>query len=337
MNWLYGKYINLIASRLPLFKRKGDNLFNFRCVECNDSEKNKYKARAYFIEEDKTVFYYCHNCGYSSEFFSWLKEYDNSLYKQYLLDKLGNSNVKEETTTKKPKRKINSSLDDLQKIIDFPESHQARIYLENRKLPRDKIEELYFCEKFKEWTNKQILKFTSDQLKKDEARIIIPFYDKNKNFFAYQGRSLLSEKDRSIRYITIMLDEEKPKLYGLDKVNFNYTYYALEGPFDSMFIDNAIASAGGKIINELHKAKCNHENAVVVYDNEPRNKEICNNIHKAIKSNYKVVIWPNYIVKKDINDMILSDISKEKIQNILKENTYKGIEAELKFNQWRRC
>jgi hypothetical protein len=337
MNWLYGKYINLIATRLPLFKKQKENLFRFRCVECGDSEKNKYKARAYFIEEDRTVFYYCHNCGYSSEFFNWLREYDNSLYKQYLLDKLGNSDVREVKTTR-PKKIIHTSLDDLTRIIDLPETHRARSYLENRKLPRNKIEELYFCEKFREWTNTQSPdKFNKDALKKEESRIIIPFYDRNKNFFAYQGRSLLSEKDRTIRYITIMLDEEKPKIYGLDKVDFNYTYYAVEGPFDSMFLDNALASAGGKIINELQKAKCNLDNAVVVYDNEPRNKEVCDNIYKAIRSNFKVAIWPNYIKEKDINLMILNGYEKDKIQQILKENTFRNIEAEIKFNQWKKC
>ena len=337
MDWKYSKYISLISHKLPLFRKIKDNLCRFRCRECGDSEKNKYKARAYFIEKDNAVFYYCHNCGYSSEFFNWLKDFDNSLYKQHLLDKLGNSSVRTDEP-KKQKIVYKSSLDDLIKIIDLPETHKARIYLENRKLPRDKIEELYFCDKFKEWTNKQIPnKFSKEAIKNDESRIIIPFYDKSNNFFAYQGRSLLNEKNRTIRYITIMLDETKPKLYGLDKIDFNYRYVVLEGPFDSMFLDNALASAGGKILNELKKAKCNLDNAVIVYDNEPRNKEVCENIHKAIKAKIKTVIWPEYVKEKDINLMILNGYTKDKIQEIIKENTYKDIEAELKFNQWRKC
>ncbi len=72
---------------------------------------------------------------------------------------------------------------------------------------------------------------------------------------------------------------------------------------------------------------------VYVYDNEPRNREIVNRISKTIDRGYKVVIWPSSIIQKDINDMVLGG---QNIMSVLELNTYSGLKAKIKFNNWKR-
>jgi hypothetical protein len=70
------------------------------------------------------------------------------------------------------------------------------------------------------------------------------------------------------------------------------------------------------------------DDPVWIYDNEPRNREIVNRISKTIDAGDSVVIWPDTIDEKDINDMILSGLD---VQSVIELNTYSGLEAKLKF------
>ena len=74
-------------------------------------------------------------------------------------------------------------------------------------------------------------------------------------------------------------------------------------------------------------------NTILVYDNEPRNREIVNRIGKCIDRGETVVIWPNGIVEKDINDMV---IAGHDVMSMLKLNTYSGLQAKIKFNNWKK-
>ena len=160
---------------------------------------------------------------------------------------------------------------DLQKISDLNISHPARVYLEQRGI-KD-LSYFYYCPKFKAWTNEK--KKVFDNLKQDSERIIIPFKDREGNLFGYQGRSLAPKA--KLRYITIMLDEEQPKIFGLDKVNNNRPIHIVEGPFDSTFLENSVAMAG----SDADVRTLGWSNYIWVFDNEPRNREIVNRISKV--------------------------------------------------------
>ena len=75
------------------------------------------------------------------------------------------------------------------------------------------------------------------------------------------------------------------------------------------------------------------DNVVFVFDNQPRNKSLVDIVDKTIQSDYNVVIWPQTIKEKDINDMVLSSID---VNNIISRNTFKGLEAKMKFVEWKR-
>lgn len=332
MSFIDEKYILLVSSRLEKFSKKKSGLFNFRCNYCGDSGKNKSKARGYLYQIKNDYNYKCHNCGVSRSFTNFLKDIDSILYDQYILERYKNGLSGKKTNTEEPKFDIKKPVFvkknlDLPKIKELDDEHPAKKYLMNRKIPEKYFSNLYFCEKFKEWTNKQKNVFKSIQY--DESRIIIPLV-KDGEIFGYQGRSL--SKSSKVKYITIILDDNKPKLYGWDDVDWNKSVYIVEGPFDSMFLENSIAMVGADMDYMFFKNKPEVE-FVFVYDNEKRNKEMINRVEKTIDMKFPIVIWPKDLKYKDINDMILAGIN---VKKIIKENTFMGLEAKAKLIGWKR-
>ena len=328
MSYLDVKYINLISPRLNLFSRKKADLYNFRCPYCGDSQKRRNKARGYLFKIKNDFVYKCHNCGMGRTLANFLKDQDTHLHDQYVMEKFKEGKSGKGTTVPKPKfnfkePKFVKHDTGLEKISDLNISHPARVYLEQRGI-KD-LEYFYYCPKFKEWTNKQ--KKTFDTLRQDSPRIIIPFKDKQGNLFGYQGRSLAPKA--KIRYITIMLDEEQPKIFGLDRVNTDESIYITEGPFDATFIKNSVAMAG----SDIDIRSFNWSDHIWIFDNEPRNREIVTRISKVIDRGDKVVVWPKNILQKDINDMHLAG---HDVQTLVESNVYQGLQAKLKFNDWKK-
>ena len=323
MDIIDSKYIGLVSSRLQKFKRVKANLYNFRCPICGDSQKHKNKARGYFYQIKTNTNFKCHNCGASLSFNNFLKQIDSTLHKQYTLEKFkeghagGRNFVVEEPKFDFTKPVFKSKLD-LPKASEVP---MAKEYLSKRKLDPNKF---YFAQKFQEWTNKQ--KQTFDNIVKDESRIVIPLYDTNSELIGFQGRSLVPNK---IKYITVMLNENKPKIYGLDQVDEEKPIYIVEGPFDSTLVENSVAMCG----SDIDIRTFGWSDYIWVFDNEPRNREIVNRISKTIDRGDKVIIWPTSIEHKDINDMVLGG---QNIMNVLELNTYSGLKAKIKFNNWKR-
>jgi transcription elongation factor Elf1 len=333
LSWLDVKYINLLSGRLLRFKRKSPVLFNFRCVLCNDSEKSKSKARGYLYQRSGAFWFTCHNCGVSLGFNRFLKQVDTGLYNQYLLESLENKRPPEEINEPQTKKKLdNEALKELRSIRQLSSKHLAKKYVISRQIPEEFYDQLYYCEDFKGWTNQQIPdKF---EISLEEERLVIPFLDSSGKMFGYQGRSFIS--NAKLRYISIMLDESKPKLYGLDRVDLNRKFYCIEGPIDSMFVKNAISSGGGKITSEIIKLDCDLDNAIVIYDNEPRNKEVVGSVRKSVYNNFSTVIWPQNLLYKDINEMILGGLSQDDVLDLLKKRTFKGLEAQLELQKWQK-
>ena len=332
MNFVDQKYIGLVSSRLEKFKQVKTGLYNFRCIYCGDSQKNKNKTRGYIYGYKNDHNYKCHNCGVSKSFTNFLKDIDSSLYDQYVMERYKNGSTGKGSNTPEPKftfekPKFTKKAFDLPSIAELNKEHSARIYLENRKIPQDFLSKLFYCEKFKQWTNEQ--KETFESTKYDEPRIIIPLIN-NGEIFGFQGRSL--SKKPKVKYITIILDENQPKIYGLDRIDWNKTVYVVEGPFDSMFIDNSIAMVGADI-DKMFFVTNFETNFVMVYDNEKRNKEMVARLEKSIEMKFPVVIWPKDLKEKDINDIVLSG---QDVESMLKLNTYQGLEANLKFTNWKK-
>ena len=321
MDHVDSKFISLVSSRLQKFKRVKAGLFNFRCPICGDSQKNKSKTRGYLYEVKANTNFKCHNCGASMSLNNFLKKIDPVIQKQYALEKFkeghtGRNFVVDEPEFKFEAPKFKTKIK-LPKAIENP---RAAGYLMARKLDPSKF---FYAEKFKKFANS--FKPTFDSEKHDEDRIIIPLYYE-KNLIGFQGRSI---DPSPVKYITVMLDDDAPKIYGLDNIRTDAPVYITEGPFDSTLIRNAIAMCGA----DLDISRWGISNPVWIYDNEPRNREITNRIAKTIDAGDSVVIWPNGIDDKDINDMVMSGLD---VQSVIDSNTYSGLEAQLKFTTWKK-
>ena len=322
MDLVDSKYIGLVSSRLQKFKRVKGDLYNFRCPLCGDSKKHKNKARGYVYPLKADMNYKCHNCGASSTFSNFLKQIDPTLHKQYVFEKFQTRNTGKGSIIETPKLDFKKPV--FKKSLDLPKASEvpvAKKYLEKRKLDPTKF---YFASKFKKWVNTQ--KKTFDTTHRDESRIIIPMYDTERNLIGFQGRAL---GPNFVKYITVMLNENAPKIYGLERINPEETVYVVEGPFDSTFVKNSIALCG----SDGDMAHLKGSSIVYVYDNEPRNQEILGRIERCIDRGERVVIWPTGIEQKDINDMFLVGYD---IMDTLKSNTYSGLEAKIKFNNWKK-
>ena len=322
MDIIDSKYIGLVSSRLSKFKRVKANLFNFRCPICGDSQKHKNKARGYIYPLKADMNFKCHNCGASTTFNNFLKTIDPTLHKQYVMEKFKERNVGRGSIIPEPEFNFKKPV--FRKKLDLPNASEVKIareYLEKRKLDPSKF---YFAYKFKEWANTQ--KQTFDTIGRDESRIIIPLHDTEKNLIGFQGRSL---GPNSVKYITVMIKDDAPKIYGLDKIDNEKPIYIIEGPFDATLVQNGVAMCG----SDLDIRSFGWSNYIYVYDNEPRNREIVNRIAKTIDRGDKVVIWPTSVEEKDINDMVLGG---QNIMGVLESNTYSGLQAKVKFNNWKK-
>ncbi len=329
MDFIDVKYINLISSRLSKFKRVKPKLYNFRCPICGDSQKNKNKARGFLYQVKNNTNFKCHNCGISVSFANFLKDLDPQTYKQYTFEKFKEGNTGKNFVTESPEdmfSKMRNTKPTFKKkiVIDLPSAFSVALskhYLESRAILSGNF---YYAENFQEFVN-SIKPGSFEHPKFGEARIVIPLV-RNEKLIGLQGRALSTNP---VKYLTVMLDEDAPKIYGTDEIDKSLPVYITEGPFDSTFIRNSVAMCGA----DVDVVSCGISNPVWIYDNEPRNAQITRRIEQTIDQGDRVVIWPSNIREKDINDMVLSG---HKVQEIVDKNTYKGLEAKLKFTSWKK-
>ncbi len=341
--WLEAKYVSLLSNRLRNFKRKNQDNWNFSCPVCGDSKSNKHKARGYVYPLKGKLLYHCHNCNITMSVPKLVKYIDPTLYDEYIRERVmvdPQEKPKNDLTLfvekmQPPKFAKDGPLKGLKKISSLAQDHAVKLYVQKRMIPSNFHYKLYIVKHFKKWVNTLVPnKFDEDSLTRDEPRLVIPFIDKDGELFGFQGRALL--KNAKVRYITIMLDKTKPKLFGVDDVDVSKPIYVVEGPIDSMFLPNGLASAGGDIITDLPRIGADQDQFTIVYDNEPRNKDIVKNIEKAIEHGYKVCLWPESMQHKDVNDMVLGGYTQSKIVDIINNHTYKGLEAKLELATWKK-
>lgn len=337
------KYARMVGQSIERWKVKRENPFhgNGRCPICGDSAVSKSKTRFHIIQHDDTLFVKCFNCDYSTNLLGFLKTYHHGLYSELLFERYRVDGDKNEPIiTTKPKvfmeapKTIPDRLFtlDLPLVSNLPENHHVRLYVASRKLPDYPF---MYCEKFYEFSSQFNEDLKEMRTGRDEPRLIIPFYDKQGNVFAYQGRDLSGKSQQ--KYITIVINTKFPKIFGLDRVDFNKPIKIVEGPIDSLFLDNCLAAVNASLVStatKLLKGINKTLDITLVYDNECRNAEIVKMYEAAIKAGFKIVIWNTSTDKKeDINDLVLQGKDVEKI---IEKNTYSGLMAQLEFQRWKR-
>lgn len=334
------QYVGLLSGQLQRYRVKHRNPFkaNFRCVICNDSQKSKTKTRAWIIENPKTgaFQYHCFNCGASQGFGNFLKTNYPSMYGEYIAEKYLKTtrelsakvvNSFDEQVRSEPLVFDRNPLSKIKKISQLRHDHPVKQYIDKRQIPSHQHYRLYYAPKFMTWIN-ELIPGKFENVKKDEPRLVIPLIDVNGKVFGVSARGF---NPSGLRYITIMFDD-RPKIFGLDKVNFDKTYFVTEGALDSMFLSNAVAMVGA----DTNMSGLEHiENAIFCHDAEPRNLEICKRMERLLRAGRRVCIWPASVPAKDINEMHLEGLKD--IEQIILDNTFSGLEGQLRFRYWKKC
>ena len=329
--WIDRKYILLLSPKLELFKQKNTNLYTMRCPYCGDSQKMKSKTRGFVYSKNDNYFYTCFNCDKGTTLRSLLNYLDPHLEQEYIME-----NFQEKFTGKKPnsidkpaipKFKVEDKKIDLPTIASLDNNHIAKKYILERKIPEKYLKNLFFAEDFKLFVES----VSDKKLDQTGPRVIIPFYSRSGDLVAFQGRALDSY---SMRYITVKIDRDQEKIFGLDKVDSMKPIYVVEGPFDSLFLPNAIATADSNLAaaaNVFDKSKL-----ILIPDCEPRNANIVKNIGRFIKNGFAVCLLPESFGVKDINDAIKNGLTQEELLGIISNNTFSGLRAELEYLNWKK-
>ena len=335
------KYVRLVSSRLRNFKQKITYLFNMSCPYCGDSQKNKTKARGYIFQKGNDLIYKCHNCGVGANVGNFVKHLDGSLHREYVLEKFksGESNNSYSANTilniqppkfdRVEKAKVFEHAEWLSRL---PSEHYCLEYAVKRKIPEKFYDKLLFTQHYSQFVTTLIPNHGKQIL--DDARLVIPYYNEYNELIAVSGRAL-ETSDKTLRYVTIRTNESEDKLvYGMDRVDLNEPVRIVEGPIDSLFLKNCLASGDANLA--LTAKNISAKEKILIFDREPRNKEIVKMMQDAIKLEYNVVIWPDNIQGKDINEMIMSGMSSGEIESIISSNTFKGLKAQTRFTFWKK-
>ena len=340
MLWLERKYLSMVASRLDVCKWKNDKTLNHRCPYCGDSQKNRYKARGYHFVVEQNFVYKCHNCGKSTSSVHFLKDNFPDIHREYLKEYLQEKGVKK-TTQKMPssndfkftpkKEILNMSEENLRAVCFRAwDKIVARQYLQDRHIPDSIIKKLWYVDRAEALCH--LHKKYHDRVLGNDPRVVFPFYAENGELIGLSGRAI---NNASLRYLTMRFVDDVPLIYNINNVDKSKTIYVTEGPIDSLFLPNSIA-VGGSDFKKIQNLK---QNAIIIYDNEPRNTVILDKIEEVIDDGYAVCIWNDKRVEglKDINDMIMNGITVEQIVEIIDSCTYSGLSAKLKLQEYKKA
>jgi hypothetical protein len=337
------KYASLLACHLEKFTRKGDYLFNFRCPLCGDSQTKKTKCRGYIYRARQRLKFKCHNCLENQWLGAIIKQVAPTLYKEYILETfLGTPSVlappQSRSIVQGPDTGMRFGLVEPQiyqhaeKISDLPEAHYCRQYVKSRQIPVQFWNKLYFTAHYKDFLDEVFPEHGKPV--KDDARLVIPYYSPYGEVVAVTGRALENGNNK-IRYVTVRAPQDTHKLiYGLDRVDQGKRVLVVEGPLDSLFLDNAVASGDANLI--AVEASLSAAQVTLIYDNEKRNADIVRQMERAINMGHSVVIWPDWLKEKDINAMILAGNSQAVIHSIIHSHTYSGLRALVHLNNWKK-
>lgn len=329
--------IEAIGPFLSRFSKKG-NKYNFRCVYCGDSKRDETKARAWLLPPRRqqgidTYVYHCFNCNKSTTLEKFLKENFPDKYDALLLDKYSSGAGKkmfrnrEDLVGVSEPHEFNEKLtESLQRVSSLSSSHPCVEYCRSRQIPKKYWSDLWYAEEFEPWI--ETILPERNQYKKVSSRLVFPLRTRAGNVFGVQGRTISGDR---IRYKTFVFVENRTQVYGLETVNFNETFYVLEGIIDSFFVENSIAVGSSSLVAGLRSLRTIEKNAVLVFDNQPKNPEIVHCLRGAVSEGYKVCIWPKGLKGKDPNEMIQSGVTQEDLMTIIRQNTFSGLAAETEL------
>lgn len=340
MSWVDNEYAFRAFAHLPRFRQltNGPRMkLNCRCPICGDSQKDQFKARFWVYEQSNGgVAVHCYNCDDHMSLRDYLKRYDEDLYREYILD-LRKEAVNE---NKAPPKKVEApvvqekfieKLDFCERLDRLPKEHPICKYVHGRKIPTSKWNRLWFTNQWPSLVNSVNPGTYSNE--KNEPRLVIPIFNAEGKIESFQGRAL--RKDAPQKYMTIKAYDEATKIYGQDTVDPNKLVFVMEGPLDSLFVDNSIAITGGAM--ELSVVPYVGNRAWIM-DHEPRHPDTIKRMNKLVEAGERVVFWDKAPwPSKDVNEMIQNDgATPEQVMVYLNSNIEQGLMAKLRLSKYSK-
>lgn len=341
--YLEKEYIGKLAPYLEGFKKTKNEVYNFRCPICGDSSSNKTKQRGYIVYNNKTgsYHYFCHNCGLSVPFPKFLKSVDTSLYNEYNKELYFKSQKHKEEEEKdiingvfsfsKSMGTFESFKIYIKPVSELSEIHQGRLYLQSRGVPADKLSRVYYTDALEQIAHHPFFEGKYKDTKcSNGSGILYKLTDANGIFVGFQFRSIDKNTPKHKRFMTFT-QRFQNGYYGFEYLEGKSPEYIVEGCTDSLFLPNAVAVLTSKL------GRLDFPDAVYFSDNEPRNKEIVNQINGNIGKDRKVVLcmepkFENY----DVNDLYSYFGNYSQFIDYIKQQTFQGLAARMVFAKWRK-
>lgn len=296
MRQLQDRYLMTLG--LEGLKRISSDKLNVRCKLCGDSSHNKSKKRGYFLWNRRynTYVYFCHKCGASTNFKGFLKEINPLMYDLYVEEekKISLQNylsLKQETTSYVPKNSSEVTLDLLpSNCVKCKDDEKCYTYLQKRKIPRTFINKWYYH---------------------DDFGMIVPFEYTEDLIYGWQGRKLETKE-----FFTD-LPEDNPKIWNYYQVKKEETCFVLESIIDATMMYHinyqSIAALGSDINPEYLEE---FEDLVFIFDNDTVGKLKCIKYSKLFPK-ARFLVWDKRIKYKDLNEIIVNNISLEKFKKFI--------------------
>ena len=298
---------------------------NFRCNVCGDSQDKKHVKRGFLLfnhgKNNERYWVYkcqrptCQACEKAWGAERWLKFTDPFLFNCYenelkqcnrddghadaIRDKIEKMRaLKELEFVNDAIKKLEQEKKDIKffKPILKGETDlfkDAIVYCEKRKLPYERWKEFFVA--------------TGG---KYQNRLIIPFFDDENKIHYWQGRHLYGHEPK---YLNRTVDKSEA-IYNFHHINKTQPVVVLEGPFDSMFVENAIATLGLSLAEKMQD-QIDKLDAYYLFDNDEAGNV---KARKFLKAGKFVFLWKDFLKEmkltkdvKDINDAILK-LNKDK-------------------------
>jgi hypothetical protein len=329
------KFVRILGTKLLNFKQKRQDLYTFS-HDCEDRSRSKVKERGYLYRMENSLYMKCHHCGESCKFSTFLKRKDSVLYDEYRME-LYKERVDSKqpafkpTPVVKPTVEYDSVLHGLVPLTSLNKKHPAVVYALKRNIPEKHFDRIFFSPKFFKYATR--FKQSFAKMPTDYPRLVLPYFDANGRVYAMTARAFGPEEPK---YLYVGIDETKDRVYGLWRLDTSKNIYAVEGQIDSLCLDNAIAVGGADYSSPLLKSL--QSKMIVVPDNDfVRNKQVADQVLKAIKAGYTVSLFPENFKHKDINDAVKSGYTSAELQGMIEQNAKRGAAAELELIFRRKC
>lgn len=291
--------------------KKTESGYNFRCPICGDSKKNISKRRCWALtkKDPNDVLVYCHNCGYSSKFKTFLRNVNNTLFLEYQKherqEKL--NDARKGTLFSKPKSNVEIN-------IDIPIQYQFKLNSKYFKPARNYKKAIEFCKKRKILDKINQLYYCIHPDNACSGMLIFPcLMPDGETLYAFTARHTEFKKFHTHS------KNESFKIFNFFQVNLKEEVFIFESIIDSYTVTNSVAALGADISKSILDKI---EQPIFVFDNDFTGKI---KTEKYLNQGYRCFIPPDDFHYKDFNSALCDGMTKEQLNKILKSNIYSGI------------